>query len=493
MKAELVGHHRIYSEHEDASKKTAVLPAIDSWGAYWRTIVAIYFFESYSGLDVFSDLRKSLSRALDRVPHLTGTLEPTSIKTSDEPVRTFRRVKVTWGSGTPGGELLECKTNARIKSLIPPSAQASSFVWDRSDKALEALFPKCLSETSGLRIQLTKFTCGGFSIAIDMDHALADAYTVALFIGYWSSVHNQMFPTTAEPCQSAKLPDLLFSPSIVEDKIPSDGKKLLMLEKSTHLPTRRPDFRFLSAPNKEIIVSRDGPIPNMKRPNSVSTQYLFHVSEYDYERITRGVQATADVQVTDQIAFTAFLWAALNQARLHCGRHSLDLHLSLSLRWTLGLPEGLVGSPLVAVMFDSGEDLHTVRRRPSVLATAITETLEKYTEDALLGIVYDASMRDSPTSSSRGTEKSERMELTSGVGSISSAPIFGSCRPLFMAPPALPVENLFIMADCLSSNAGTTAKRYADGYNIFVSLPRDVYCSLIQDPAFSAFEVLDDL
>ncbi|CBX99532.1 Acyltransferase abl6 [Plenodomus lingam] len=495
MKVEVMSSHRVHPEHKKASEETAILPVIDSWYCYWRTLAAIYLFDAYSGPELYTDLRQSLSKTLDDFPQLAGTLDNCNIQVEDKSGRSVRRTRVTWGGNTLGGEFIEAKTNARVRSLLPPSIQnISSFAWDRSDRTLRPLFPATLPETSGIRVQVTSFKCGGFGIALDMDHALADAHTVGLFIGHWSAIHTRMFTSTTTFPSQISLPNVMFNPQFVEKKVHETdntyGSKMVMLDRARELPTRRPDLR-----DKSSQRTMQG---NMFKPPpkpSAGVPYLLHFSASEYERITRGIQqATASPQITDQVAFVSFLWAALNKARARCSvGQAVDLHLPTSFRWTLGLPEGLIGSPLVAVMMDGGPDGEVCYTDPVVLATIITKTLERYTEDALLAIVYDASLRDSPASMLRGFERRERMEFTSGVGFGSDKLSFGCHSPVFVGPIILPVDNLFIMAEGMRTSEAHSSKWYKHGANIFVSLPQDVFRALLADPALINVELLGDI
>lgn len=77
---------------------------------------------------------------------------------------------------------------------------------------------------------------------------------------------------------------------------------------------------------------------------------MLHLSTTRYKRIVQDVQAAAGRRVTDQVAVASFLWAALNRV---CG-HEVDLHMAVSLRGTLNLPEGTLGSPMLVAMLRCG-------------------------------------------------------------------------------------------------------------------------------------------
>lgn len=497
MKVEITKTLRLHPELERSNQQTATLPVIDSWGSYWRTLVPIYLFDAYSGQgNLHTELFQSISRTLNVFPQLAGTLEPSTIHRGKGKGQLLQRTRVIWGGNTPGGEFIEARTNVRIRSLLPrPVHKASSFLWDRADESLRSLFPQTYPENSGPRIQVTSFRCGGFGIALDFDHGLADAYTVGLFMRHWSATHNQMF--AQESTSTAAIPKILFNPQLVEEKVPKfdehRGPDKALLQKARELPTRRPDRRALDSIKNEATTAQVSTAKPPSKP-SAGAPYLLHVSALDYERITREIQGEATLQITDQVAFISFLWAALNRARARVSsRPSLDLHLPLSFRWLLGLPDGLLGSPLIAVMMNGGKEGEASYTDAIKLAVEITETLDKFDEDALLAITYDASLRNSPTSIVRSAEWKERMEFSSGVGLGSSNFSFGSHSPVFVGPIFLPVDNLFIMAEGLPNNpSSVSSKWYKYGAEVFFSVPQDVLQVLLADPAFASLELLSE-
>jgi Transferase family len=496
MKVEIVQTLRLHPELEQSNRQAATLPVIDSWGSYWRTLVPIYLFDAYSGQgNLHSELFQSISRTLNVFPQLAGTLEPFTLHRGDGNGQSLQRSRVIWGGNTPGGQFIEARTRVRIRSLLPRSVHnASSFLWDRADESLRPLFPQTYPAHSGLRVQVTSFRCGGFGIALDFDHGLADAYTVGLFMQHWSAVHNQIF--AQEITSAATIPNVLFSPQFVEEKLPKTdeqgGPDKALLQKARELPTRRPDRRSPDNIKNDATAAQISTARPPSKP-SAGVPYLLHLSALDYERITRKIQDEATVQITDQVAFISFLWASLNRARARTpGRPSLDLHLALSFRWLLGLPDGLLGSPLIAVMMNGSKEGESYTDAVK-LAVDITETLDMYDEDALLATTYDASLRNSPTSIVRSAEWKERMEFTSGVGFGSSNFSFGSHSPVFAGPIFLPVDNLFIMAEGIPDSSSTvSSKWYKYGTNVFFSLPQDILQALLADPAFAGLELLSD-
>lgn len=513
MRVEVLKSYRVRPEKDQSTRKSAILPAIDSWYAQWRTLVPIYLFNGYNGEDMHSQLLESFSKTINIFPQLEGTLEPCIVDGAvDGDGQPLRRIRLVWADNNgPGAEFIAAKTKARVHSLVQPyTDNVSGFLWDRSEaSSLRPLFPQATPKTSGLRVQVTSFRCGGFSLAVDCDHGLADAYTVALFMQYWGAIHTQMFtPEINLSTPTTALPRIIFDPEYVHEKLSKiddkeDGQfSRALLQKARQLPTRRPDLRKLSSkleqgttttpPEPKMVLPRNGQ-PSMPPTPSVSVPYMLHFSASEYERITRQIQNDASIQVTDQVAIVAFLWAALNRARSCVSAGPpLELHLPTSFRWKLDLPHGLLGSPLVAIMMDGSGGSYT---DAVALAIEITRTLDRYDEEALLAVVYDASLRSSPGVSANLGERRERMEFTSGVASGAGMISFGGKEPAFFGPMFLPVDELFIMSEGMPGAPippGLSSKWYRYGANIFFSTSRDVVHALAADPALTGLEFLSD-
>ncbi|TKX21159.1 putative transferase family protein [Elsinoe australis] len=472
--------------------ETALLLVIDAWYAYVRAPTSIYIFEKSDGTENIQDqLLQSLSQTLDVFPQYTGTLQPYSVTKNGHEQR---RAQVVWGGDGSGAEVIEARTNARIRHLLPPEVKPSSaFMWDRTGQSLRSLFPSVPS-SHGLRIQMTAFRCGGFSIAIDFDHGLADAHTFGLFMQIWSTTHNKLFGQADPMKAQEELPSVYYDFDFLEKKFPVLEKEneahQALLHRARTLPTRRPDYRELFNP----YAPTDTDTATKLSPPSLfsGTPIMLHVTPHEYELITQSVQERTSVPITDQVAFVSFLWAALNRARAST-RYPIGLHLPTSLRWTLDLPSGLSGCPILAIMMTGDKAGPEAMTDPALLASEIKNVLDQYDEDAMLAVVADAHTRDSPASAARPGAKADRMEFSSAVQFGSSKTSFGSLRPTYFAP-LIPIDNLFLMVEGLPTGeaADVGDKWYKYGANVFFSLPNDVLRNFILDPAFDSFQKLVD-
>ncbi|KJY00882.1 transferase family protein [Zymoseptoria brevis] len=481
MKTKITSRSRILPATPQETQRQIALSAIDAWYTYRRSLPTIYFFQrsSQDQRKLASQFVDSLSKTLDIFPHLAGTVEPHSIdvKTHDDRIVTVKRPRLVWGSHDKdaGVEFLEAETSTTLEELLPPLNSASpALMWDRSGVPMNRLFPKASTSETLVRVQLTFLQCGGFTIAVDMDHGLADAHVVGLFMQYWSAVFGGKVPK--------HLPPVNYRPDLVARSVEEHPAPEEMIERAAQLTVRRP-------------LLRDHPksLPNLPAPLNGDTntvKCMLHLPATTYNRITQNVQAAAGVHTTDQVAAAGFFWAAMNRARRSAG-YAVDLHMAVSFRHSLGIPDGTLGSPAFAVMLRCSENTDSAAK----LAATIMETLSQYDENAMRALIYQIGLEDSPDGSERPKTESENMFFSSAVRSGWSSVEFGSHRPVFLAP-LLVRNNMFVMVESLDADGGdTTAWRdwYRGGVNIFFDVPEEVYEAMVSDPAFADFKKLRDM
>ncbi|TKA23385.1 hypothetical protein B0A50_07261 [Salinomyces thailandicus] len=490
MKVERIEVDHLHPEMR-CGQQWSALPALDAWYAYHRPLATVYLFEAQPGVTgLVEKLKKSLSSTLNHFPQYAGVLAPRKPQ-GEQGAPAHDRTSVVWaGDDEPGVEFIEARTKSRVRNLLPPSmGDTTPFLWDRSAASLRALFPGPLGAASAMRIQITTFGCGGFSLGIDIDHGLADAHAVGLFMGYWSVTHNQLFHPE-QPSVAEMLPEVLWQPeslqSQVDDVVERKGRSQI-LQKAGGLPTRRPDYRSVVAQNgvAETGNGSDALSNVLKQISGVPC--LLHVPAYLCDRMVSRIQeAAGDNQITSQVAMMSFLWRSLNRARKLRKRTLIELQIPSSLRYRLGLPAGLLGSPVFVPMVgpepNDDKDADT-----AVLAAEVTDVLAKYDEDGMLAVVYDASLRDSPRALS--LPQVECMQFTSAALPSSGRLTFGPYSPTFVSP-LLPMDNIFVMLGGLEGpgGAGGGGKWNDAGVDVFFSVPQDVLDTMLMDPALADFE-----
>ena len=208
-----------------------------------------------------------------------------------------------------------------------------------------------------MRAQMTSFSCGGFSLALDMDHGLGDGSNLGLFLQYWSAVYNSMFHPDVEQTLR-NLPEVLFEPRTLEDRVASIQVDERKLQLARELPTVAPFLPDLDS-DTELNLATTLPQSAIPQPAPMfdGISGLLRLSAQDCEDIIRSVQVRASSPVVDLMALISFVWAAINRARDRTGDPAAALYMPMSLRSMLRLPTGLLGSPLMSMGVQlSGED-----------------------------------------------------------------------------------------------------------------------------------------
>ncbi|KAG9190440.1 hypothetical protein G6011_08528 [Alternaria panax] len=483
MKVDIVKVHEIWPQsHQSASPQSADLPVLDAWYAYRRTVPTIYLFEKQTEQhELIARLIESLAQTLDIFPRFVGTLETTTTSNSQQHEDGLQRTIVKWGSPSDRAvEFTEARTKSRIRSLLPPTTlNESAFLWDYSPSSLRTLFPAPCAHPPGIRIQITAFACGGFSLGIDFEHGLADGYTAGRFLEHWSAFYGHMFH--GEDAVGQNPPS--WQPKVFSDQLAGIDLRehgSALFEKAQALPTRSPYRRTLQ-PN--------GPTQRAE----TMYNYLLHIPATEVEHRLGELQSKSRLRLTDQVALIGFFWACLNRARSHAQRPPIDIHLANSFRWLLGGREGLLGSPFVVVMISPDAESNPANATdPINLAIRVTEALSQYDDNAMQAIAYDATFTDSPSSTFKPKGGDEHVEFSSvahlGYDKFHLGPLSPSSYV-----PSSSIPNLFVLTEAVPNGHPVGNAWYKNGLNLFFNVTEDVFEAFSSDPALAECEVYQDV
>ncbi|KAH6868355.1 transferase [Alternaria rosae] len=488
MKVDIAKVHEIWPQcYEKLSPQSANLPILDAWYAYRRTVPTIYLFKKpkQPPQDLVARLTASLSKTLDIYPRFVGTLETGKPSGAQECEQKYQRTTVKWGcSSDKAVEFIEASTKSRIRSLLPPAAPNElTFLWDYTPSSVRALFPTPSSQPPGIQIQFTAFACGGFSLGIDFEHGLADGYTAAKFLESWSSTYGQMFHGENDGTQNPpSWQPQIFSEQLAEIDLDEHGPALL--EKARELPTRGPYRRTLN-PNGSDAAQNPEP--------ETIYNYLLHIPATEVEHKIKELQSKGSMRLTDQAVLIGFFWACLNRARGHVQRPPVDLHLSSSFRWLLGVRDGLLGSPYVNVMISpDAESKPANATDPINLAMKVTETLGQYDDNAMHAITYDATFRDSPSRTFAFKGGDEHLIFSSVAHLGYDKFHLGPISPSFYIPSSS-IPNLFVLTEAVPSGEAVGNTWYKNGLHLFLNIGEEIFEAFASDPALGGCEVYQDV
>ena len=514
MRVKTIKVHRVHAEARPLLRQTALMPPLDAWYAHRRTLPTVLLYDSIPEPlpDFTAYLIQALSRTLNHFLQYAGDIDLCTVDEVGQE-KPIRRTRIFWGGpDEQGATFIEAQTKARIQSLVPRTTlESTSFIWDRSAASARPLFVNehplvpLQGRSAGMRAQMTAFSCGGFSLALDIDHGLGDDSNLGLFLQYWSAIYNSMFhPDVSQSLGS--LPEVLFEPQTLENRVASiqfDEKKLQL---ARELPTVAPFLPDLDS-DTNLDPATAQPQPSVPQPVPLfdGVSGLLRLSAQDCEDIIRNIQTRATSPVVDLMALVSFVWAAINRARQNIGNPSAALYMPMSLRSMLRLPPGLLGSPLMSMGVQLlGEDFTSVAYfDAATLAVQATKTVAKYTEENFLILTKEVMQRHSPSKFSRGRPSSHgRIGVSSVVRFGLNDVSFASLKPVFICP-LVPVPYMFILKEAIptmsvasdpwSGSAGGSMKWYENGADIFFTLPHDVFEAFLSDPAISRFVSLCDV
>ncbi|KAI4924093.1 hypothetical protein J4E85_008253 [Alternaria conjuncta] len=488
MKVDIVKVHEIWPQgYEKLSQQSANLPILDAWYAYRRTVPTIYLFKKPKQLpqDLVARLTASLSKTLDIYPRFVGTLETGATPNAGQGDQEYQRTTVSWGSSSDKAvSFIEASTKSRIRSLLPPAPlNESTLLWDYTPSSVRALFPAPSPQPPGVQVQFTAFACGGFSLGIDFEHGLADGYTAAKFLESWSVNYGQMFHDENDrPQNPPSWQPEIFSEQLAEIDLEEHGPALL--KKAEELPTRGPYRRTLK-PNSSDATQTPEP--------ETIYNYLLHIPATEVEHRIKELQSRGSMRLTDQAVLIGFFWACLNRARGRVQRPPVDLHLSSSFRWLLGVRDGLLGSPYVNVMISpDAESKPANATDPINLAMKVTETLGQYDDNAMHAITYDATFKDSPSRTFAFKGGDEHL-IFSSVAHLGYEKFhLGPLSPSFYIP-SCSIPNLFVLTEAVPNGEAVGNAWYKNGLNLFLNVGEDVFEAFASDPALGGCEVYQDV
>ncbi|KAH6080565.1 hypothetical protein HBI67_026920 [Parastagonospora nodorum] len=512
MRVKTTKVHRVHAEARPLLRQEALMPPLDAWYAHRRTLPTVLLYDSTPEplSDFTTHLIESLSRTLNYFLQYAGDIDFCTIGVGEG--RPLRRTRIFWGGPEEqGATFIEASTKARIQSLLPrTTSEQTSFIWDRSAASARPLFVNehplapLRGRSAGVRAQMTSFSCGGFSLALDMDHGLGDGSNLGLFLQYWAAVYNSMFHRDVRQSLES-LPDVLFEPQTLENRVASIQFDEQKLQLARQLPTVAPFLPDLKS-DTDLNPATAQPQPDIPQPVPTfdGVSGLLRLSAQDCEDIIRNIQVRATSPVVDLMALISFVWAAINRARQSTGTPAAALYMPMSLRSMLRLPPGLLGSPLMSMGVElPGEEFtSTAYFDAATLAVQTTKTVAQYTEENFLILTKEVIQCNSPSKFSRGRPSSHgRIGVSSVVRFGLNEVSFGSLKPIFICP-LVPVPYMFIVKEAISAqgrasdasnrSASGSMKWYENGADIFFTLPHDVYEAFISVPAIARFATLYD-
>ncbi|KAK2690438.1 hypothetical protein QWA68_011232 [Fusarium oxysporum] len=407
----VVESHRlsIAASHEQAIP----LSLLDSTTANFSNASAIWLFQkpTRDNFNLAYHLRESLVRTLWFYPqwggHLKavksthGTVAPEA-KSFPPHARRFGRLYAHYGTDNdPGVEFVHAKCDATLESLYPADRISEQHFW----KCDSSVFQKFMApvtiaqplkdvveDDNGqlfplLAIQITELSCGGFALALNGAHPLADATTLLAFLKHWAQESRKGFGK-ALPSSTP-----LFNPPLIDNRaggdIDADEPNLDIIQRARSLPMHRfdwwhPDstppwpFKIPSPFDEQDLEPVGKPMPwaewNVAKPVS---NYVVHLSQTQVIRLWKRANENSLQKLSQHDAILSHIWSCITRARgLENDTDPIHCNLVYGVRSSFQLEKDFPGSPVVMMNIELPASEVTNPSSISTVATQVRNTLK---------------------------------------------------------------------------------------------------------------------
>ncbi|RGP70841.1 hydroxycinnamoyl-coenzyme a shikimate quinate hydroxycinnamoyltransferase [Fusarium longipes] len=369
-------------------EKAVPLSLLDCTTANFSNASAIWLYEkpTLSGsadVNFAHHLRESLAVTLKACPQWCGHLK--AIETIDGTVpsearhfpshaRRFRRLYAHFGTeNDPGVEFVHAASSIALESLYPsdrvskqPAWPCDSIVFQQFMPAVpisQPLVPRTTDETGCLypllAVQVTQLACGGFVLALNGSHPLADATTLISLAKGWASVSQSILlgkPTS--------LPKFVFDPSLLDNyadgDINADTPNQNLVKQAKLLPMHRYDWWAPgSAPPWPFKIPEPFDKPDLEPAGKVMpwadwditsavSNYVVHLSKEQVTTLWEKVNENSPQRLSQHDAVLAHIWSCIARARrLENDEKSSHCNLVYGVRSSFQLDDKFLGSPVM--------------------------------------------------------------------------------------------------------------------------------------------------
>ncbi|KAH7303016.1 transferase family protein [Stachybotrys elegans] len=378
------------------------------------------FHPSPSGAPPIHHLRSSLVSALALFPHWAGQVAFVEHRPGGIHSERCGRLQVSYGyDSDPGVGWTVVEHDFPAASIVPEAGALSRGPWN-CDVFPEA---KLMPGDAGLpstRVQLNRFSCGGYAVAIKVLHVLADAQSLLLFVHEWaaqcrtecgnpspSPFAKPIFDPAAVNARAAGNVDAAVPDAAIMDTamaLPQAWYDLWDTNAEGYLPFLVDPFQRSIAqdvPNAATLLPATAPpwtTWDIFRPVS---RVVYHFSGAQLKALKKHVQSdggnSADVSRLDVLL--AQLFILITRARQHQQAPSNNVTLSLTMdmrrRLSPPLPDTNLGSP---VFLSQIQEIASAVRGSTVadIASKLRRTTKAFTADAVAAYLHASAFEPTP-------------------------------------------------------------------------------------------------
>ncbi|CEI62618.1 hypothetical protein FVEN_g5149 [Fusarium venenatum] len=398
-------------------EKAVPLSLLDCTAANFSNTTAIWLYEKPTLLArneyLFGrHLRRALSTTLQSYPQWCGHLKavestdgsvPPEAKHFPPHARRFGRLYAHFGTeNDPGVEFVYAKSSVALDSLYPFNRISKHPIWPCESTRFQQFLPSVpiakplnhvIKDESGrlyplLAVQITEMTCGGFVLALNGSHPLADATTFMSLLKDWASISQSLLRG-----ESAIRPAPIFDPAIV-DKLAAGDINIVhpdenLVKQAKSLPMHRYDWWAPgSAPPWPFKIPEPFDKPELEPVGNVMpwedwditspvSKCVVHLSKEQVDVLWKKANEGSTQRLSQHDAILAHIWSCIARARrLENDKNPFHCDLVYGIRPSFQLDNKFIGSPIIMMNIELPASQVCDRSNATGVANQVRDTLK---------------------------------------------------------------------------------------------------------------------
>ncbi|KAF5675842.1 hydroxycinnamoyl-CoA shikimate quinate hydroxycinnamoyltransferase [Fusarium heterosporum] len=399
-------------------EKAMPLSLLDCTAANFSNASAIWLFQKPTSAfgDEFNlahHLRESLRITLRSYPHWMGHLkaiEGTDGLVSSEAkqfpphARRYGRLYAHFGTDNdPGVEYVFAKSSATLDSLYPSNRTSQQCFWS-CDSSIFTKFLASVPISQPLKhstknddgklhpllaIQVTMLACGGFVLAMNASHPLADATTSIALLKDWASVSRSVLEGRPLPTLSPTFDHALIDNHASGD-ISANEPDEAILRQAEALPMNRYDWWVPeSAPPWPFAIPEPFATDDLQPTGkampwtewdlaSPVSNYVIHLSKEQVNFLSNKANNSASQKLSQHDAILGHIWSCIARARgLETDTELIHCDLVYGVRSSFQLDDRFLGSPTVMMSVELPGSEVSDSSNLTQVATQVRTTLKQ--------------------------------------------------------------------------------------------------------------------
>ncbi|KAM0344864.1 hypothetical protein ACHAPU_006994 [Fusarium lateritium] len=408
-----------------SEERAVPLSLLDCTAANFSNASAIWLFQKPTlsfdnDFNLAHHLRESLSITLRSYPHWTGHLK--GIEATDGTVsaeakhfpphaRRYGRMYAHFGTeNDPGVEYVYAKSSAPLDSLYPLNRTSQQPFWPcNSSTFTKFMAPVPISQPlkhstrddNGklhpiLAIQVTVLACGGFVLALNGAHPLADASTLIALLKDWASVSRSVLKGRPLPSLTPTFNHALIDNHASGD-INADKPDETIIRQAEALPMNRYDWW---APEStppwpftipEPFAAKDLQPTGKAMPwaewdfKSPVSNYVIHLGPEQVNLLSNKANESSSQKLSQHDAILGHIWSCIARARgLETDTEPIHCDLVYGVRPSFQLDDKFLGSPTVMMSIELPASQVSDSSNLTQVATQVRTTLKKIADPSNL-------------------------------------------------------------------------------------------------------------